>query len=87
MLESKLADGLASLLLVAGVNGDSSTTWDGRLLGAFSLTLCLRFGAISSIFDTRLGDFLVGEFFYPWVRHFCIFFGLGREVLHVKLEC
>jgi hypothetical protein len=63
MLQSKLSNSLAGLLFVARVNGNGSTTGDGGLLTSFGL------GVASSILDTGLGDFIVGEFFDSGVGH------------------
>jgi hypothetical protein len=63
VLEAELSDGLASLLLVARVDGDGSTTGDGSLFTSF------RLGAAASVFNAGLGDVLVGKFFDSRVGH------------------
>jgi hypothetical protein len=72
VLQSKLSNGLASLLLVAGVDGDGSSSRNGRLLASLNV----RVGAVSSILNSGLGDILIGKLFYPRVRHLVL---LGRE--------
>jgi hypothetical protein len=65
VLQSELANGLASLLLVAGVNGDGSAAGDGGLVAGLGLGL----GAVTHVLNGGLGDLVVREFFYPGARH------------------
>lgn len=66
VLQAELANGLASLLLVARVDGDSGTTGDGGLIAS------LRLGGAAGILNVGLGNLLVGELFNTGVGHFVI---------------
>jgi hypothetical protein len=66
VLQTELANGLASLLLVARVNGNSSTTGDGGLLTGLGLR------GVGGVLDVGLGDLLIGELFDTGVGHFVI---------------
>jgi hypothetical protein len=67
VLQSQLGDGLASLLLVAGVHSDGGTCGDARLL----LTCRLSLGLVAGFRILNLCDLLVlvGELFDTWVGH------------------
>lgn len=65
-LQTKLSNGLAGLLLVAGVDNGLRST------GASLASLNLGVGAVGAIVlsgDLLLGGLLVGELFDAWVRH------------------
>lgn len=68
MLQSELANGLASLLFIAGVDGHGRTAGDDGLLASLTLGL----GAITGIFDSGLRDLVIRELFYAWVGHGCL---------------
>lgn len=68
MLQAELGDGLASLLLVAGVNGD------GGALGDHGITTLLALGLVAGLILLNLDVLLlglVGELFNAGVGHFC----------------
>ena len=65
MLQAELGDGLASLLLVAGVDGD------GRALGDHGLALLLGVAGLLLLDLDVLLLRLIGELFNAGVGHFC----------------
>lgn len=66
VLQAELGDGLASLLLVTGVDGDSSTAGNDGLIAS------LGFGVA---FDV-LGNLLIGELFNTGVGHCVCMWGI-----------
>lgn len=67
MLQAKLSNGLASLLLIARVDGNVAACWHADIA---ITSLNLGVGAVARVFD--LGDLLVWlvfELFNAWVRH------------------
>lgn len=63
VLQAELGNGLASLLLVTGVNGDRSAAGDGGLLAGLGLVRA------ASVLDVGLGDLLIRELFNTGVGH------------------
>lgn len=65
VLQAELGDGLASLLLVAGVDGDR------RALGDHGIALLLRLAGLLLLNLDILLLGLIGELFNTGVGHFC----------------
>lgn len=65
VLQAELGDGLASLLLVAGVDGD------GGALGDHGITLLFGVAGLILLDLNVLLLWLVGELFNAGVGHFC----------------
>lgn len=81
MLQTKLADSLASLLLVTAVNSDGGTGRNGGLALASTL-LVLRVGRVRSLLGGGLlGGLVVGELLNTGVRHLARGFGRCRETV------
>src|SRR5699024_823780 len=64
MLQTKLANGLAGLLLVPGMDGDRGTAGDGGLLASVRVRVAAGFLDV-------LGGLLIRDFFNTGVGHFC----------------
>ena len=74
VLQAELANGLASLLLVARVDGDSGTAGDGGLVAS------LRLGGAAGILNVGLGDLLIGKLFNTGVGHCVLLDKFGLEM-------
>ena len=71
MLQTKLANGLTGLLLVAGVDGDRGTAGNGGLLASVRVRVAAGFLDV-------LGGLLIRDFFNTGVGHFCDLEESGR---------
>lgn len=83
MLETELADGLASLLLVSAVDSDGGASRNGSLALTGALFVVGVGGVRSVVSGDLLGRLVIGELFNTRVRHLEGLFGRCRYTVRI----